>query len=72
MGTFKDECRYKIKISRETFGDFSKERGFSARTWPLLLCVFKKIGGMIERLKSKIKIEKNVQLFIFAAFQKKN
>jgi len=41
MGTFKgpSKCQYKIKISRETFGYLSKERGFFAMAWPLLLCV---------------------------------
>ena len=42
MGTFKGprKRRYKIKISRETFGYFSKERGFFlAMAWPSLPCV---------------------------------
>jgi len=29
------KCRYNIKISRETFGDFGKERGFLAGTLAL-------------------------------------
>ena len=39
QGKGPSKSRYKIKIFREIFGYSGKERGFFARTLPLLLCV---------------------------------